>query len=698
MSFTSSVEAEYDIIIAGGAFLQSVRVFPYDSDARMRSLGGTAGCVIAGRLASASPDLRILVLEAGPPTKDVLTHIQPARYLSHLAPTSTTVQFHVGNKSEALAGRQLVVMSGQCLGGGSSVNFQMYTRGSASDYDAWDQIFQNPGWGFTDLISLFKKTETYQVRPGAPNHGYSGPLKVSYGGTYTNVGEQFLEVVGQVDKERTIGDGLDANDFNSVNVYNVSMPLCCRLVAAKLLTEDFACCIRQRWAKWIDEKTGKRSDVPHHFIYDQEGTNNLHVVTGICVKRVIFQLRTSLFPGDRATGVEFQWNTRIVPSADIDMHTVSAKRMVVVSAGAFGSPAILERSGIRAPFILNKFGIPRVADLEGVGESYQDHNVVFTPYIAASDADSLDAIIRNETDEVSLTSGQWFKDGNGLMASNGIDAGMKMRPSADELREWGPEFKRRWDIEFADKPVILIGLGSMLLGNAALMEPRKYYSVAYFNLYPAARGHVHVTSAEDVAACLDFKDGYLEECVFFDAFRLSTTHFRTLVVALVSDSIADVKPLVWGYKFTCEIARRMPAFRGKCAPLHSKFPKGSNAALVEDGMPFPLDTPKVVYSSEDDEAIEKYIRGINELKQSLATCWHSLGTCAMKPRGEGGVVDPKLSVYGTKGLKVADMSICPGNVGGNTYSTALVIGENAVIIVSEDLRTKSEMFRFLFLI
>ena len=86
------------------------------------SPGGAAGCLLAGRLAAASPTLTILVLEAGPPTRELLAHIQPARYLSHLAPTSTTVRFHKAEKKEALGRRELVVPCGQCLGGGSSVN------------------------------------------------------------------------------------------------------------------------------------------------------------------------------------------------------------------------------------------------------------------------------------------------------------------------------------------------------------------------------------------------------------------------------------------------------------------------------------------------------------------------------------------------------------------------------------------------
>ena len=84
--------------------------------------GGTSGCVVAGRLAVADPSLSILVIEAGPPTRDDDLHTQPARYRYHLRPETTTIKFHPARESAALGGRGPIVPSGQCVGGGSSVN------------------------------------------------------------------------------------------------------------------------------------------------------------------------------------------------------------------------------------------------------------------------------------------------------------------------------------------------------------------------------------------------------------------------------------------------------------------------------------------------------------------------------------------------------------------------------------------------
>jgi hypothetical protein len=87
-----------------------------------RPVGGAAGCIVAGRLAAADPDLRILVLEAGPPTYNSPAHRQPARFISHITPGSRTVRVHASRPSAALGDRSTLVPCGQCLGGGGSIN------------------------------------------------------------------------------------------------------------------------------------------------------------------------------------------------------------------------------------------------------------------------------------------------------------------------------------------------------------------------------------------------------------------------------------------------------------------------------------------------------------------------------------------------------------------------------------------------
>ncbi|KAJ6624000.1 GMC oxidoreductase-domain-containing protein [Mycena sp. CBHHK59/15] len=593
---------EFDIIFAGG---------------------GSSGCLIAGRLAAADPSLKILVLEAGEHTRGLAAHTQPARYFSHLAPTSTTVTFNVSKPSEHIGGRALVTPSARCMGGGSSVNFAMYTRAAASDYDDWENVFGNSGWGSKDLVPLLKKTETYQVKPGEPTHGYSGPLKVSSGGTYTNIGQQFLGVAGQYDKVRGITE--DVNGLFSCNQYG-------------------------RWQKWIDADKGTRSDVPHHFIYNQDHNKNLQILTRSRVKRVIFEYT-------RAVGVEFVNDTVLNADADQAVQTALASRLVVVSAGAFGSPTILERSGIGSADVLRRHGVQTMVDLPGVGENYQDHNVVFVPYLASEEAETLDAFFRGDKEEEAHLFEQWSTSGKGLMAHNGLDAGAKLRPTADELKELGPAFENRWKTYFEkahDKPVIWVGPVSAYLGDPSAAPARKYYSVGYFTQYPVSRGHVHISSADDANAAPDFDAGFLSDP-------------------------ADLATLRWGYKKSRELARRLNVYRGEYLPGNPTFSEGSAARCRDGARPVDVLADDIVYTEEDDAAIETYNRNF------VQTAWHSLGTCAMKPPGDMGVVDERLNVYGVEGLKVADISIAPANVAANTYSTALVIGEKATVIIAEEL-------------
>lgn len=123
-------------------------------------IGGTAACIIAARLAEASPELAILVIEGGPNNLNEPSVVNPAFFLQHLLPTSKTAIFYKGNKSERLAGREPIVPSGGMLGGGSSINFMMYTRAQRPDFDSW----QTPGWSADELYPFLNKVRTCPSR------------------------------------------------------------------------------------------------------------------------------------------------------------------------------------------------------------------------------------------------------------------------------------------------------------------------------------------------------------------------------------------------------------------------------------------------------------------------------------------------------------------------------------------------------
>lgn len=115
--------------------------------------GGTSGCIIAGRLAEADPDLSILVIEGGANNRGVASIVHPVFFLQNIVPTSTTAIFYKGNKAKQLANREPIVPCGGTLGGGSSINFMMYTRAQRSDFDSWKM----PGWSADEMWPFLKK-------------------------------------------------------------------------------------------------------------------------------------------------------------------------------------------------------------------------------------------------------------------------------------------------------------------------------------------------------------------------------------------------------------------------------------------------------------------------------------------------------------------------------------------------------------
>jgi alcohol oxidase len=178
-------------------------------------------------------------------------------------------------------------------------------------------------------------------------------------------------------------------------------------------------------------------------------------------------------------------------------------------------------------------------------------------------------------------------------------------------------------------------------------------------MYPYSRGHLHITGP-NMADPLDFRLNFFTD-----------------------QEDIDIKQLTWGYKNSREIMRRSAFYRGELASTHPIFPPGSKAKLVEVNAPlFERDRSAVKnleYSADDDKAIESFLR------RSVQTTWHSLGTNKMAPREKMGVVDKGLNVYGVERLKVVDLSIAPGNVGGNTNNTAMMIGEKGADIIAKDL-------------
>ncbi|KAF4965138.1 hypothetical protein FSARC_7005 [Fusarium sarcochroum] len=589
---------EVDIIIAGG---------------------GTTACVIAARLSDGDPKLAILVIESGPDNYNEPGIVHPGLFLGNLIPTSKNNTFFMGKASEDLANRPLPVTAGRVIGGGSSINTMAYARGQMSDYDSWD----TPGWSTNELRPYLNKFETYHGDGAKEHHGTNGPIQVSEGShRYFKAMDDFLSTTEELGwRENKDLQSTQPDTINGV----------------------------QKSLRYVS-KDGRRQDAAHCYLHPRlrDGNHpNLHVVVETEVVRVIFEERV-------AVGVICRPNPEFSSAEETQPKTIKARKLIISSCGAFGSPALLERSGVGEASLLDQFGIPVVEDLPGVGTGYEDHQAMNYAYKTnLKSEETSDAVVFGYWDPQKLVA-----ENSPVLGHNGQEACLKIRPTDEEVTALGPEFQKSWDLYFKeklDKPLALMAFITCFPGYDPNMQREQYLGLSVFTSYPFSRGHVHI-GGKSPSDPIDFDSGFLAD----------------------AGSI-DVKKHIWGYKKQREVMRRMESYRGEFATWHPPFPATSEAACVERTEPLGKNVSPIQYTREDDAIIEQFVR------EKVGSLWHSMGTCKMAPREKAGVVNETLGVHGLKRLKIADMSITPGNVGANTASTAFAIGEKAADLFLAEL-------------
>lgn len=271
---------------------------------------------------------------------------------------------------------------------------------------------------------MVRKVETYHGPSSSDTHGVDGPVQISRGPFHVATSENdFIKAIGEVGwQEIPDLQTLDAN--NGV----------------------------QRAMRFVSPD-GKRQDAAHVYLHPrlQDGKHpNLHVVVESQVIRV-------LFDGKRAVGIEYQANSAF--QSDTSRKIVKARKLIVISAGAFGSPLLLERSGVGAPEILERAGLPLIQELHGVGASYQDHQLLAYPYRSAlSPEETFDALASGRVD-----AGQLIATNSDIIGWNAQDITCKLRPSDADVAGLGSNFQHVWNRDFKDnanKPLIMIALVS----------------------------------------------------------------------------------------------------------------------------------------------------------------------------------------------------------------------------------------------
>ncbi|MBC2837338.1 GMC family oxidoreductase [Paragemmobacter straminiformis] len=280
--------------------------------------GGSAGCVLAARL-SAGGEAQVLLLEAGGQDRSVLFHWPAgfARMTKGIASWgwSTVPQRHMQD-------RVLWYTQARVIGGGSSINAQIYTRGNRGDYDGWAAECGCEGWSYSEVLPYFRRAEGNE-RFADAFHGTDGPLGVSMPRATLPVCDAFVRA-GQ-------GWGMPYNpDFNGAAQAGVGF-------------------------YQLTQRAARRSSAAVAYLRPAEARPNLRVRTGGQVRRILIR-------AGRAVGVEM-----------VDGSVLHARCEVILAAGAIGSPRLLQLSGIGPSAHLGKAGIPVVHDLAGVGENLQDH-------------------------------------------------------------------------------------------------------------------------------------------------------------------------------------------------------------------------------------------------------------------------------------------------------------------------------------
>ncbi len=283
---------------------------------------GSAGCVLAARL-SEDPAVRVCLIEAGPADRHPLIHIPLG--VTWLIKHPRLNWCYWSAPQQHLNGRKVFLPRGRVLGGSSSINGTIYIRGHRSDYDDW-AAWGNPGWSYAEVLPYFRKSENNEQFTESPYHGVGGPLNVSDCESYNPLTDMMLEAAS-----------------------SLQFPL----------TEDFNGREQEGFGKrQVTVRGGRRESTATAFLRDAKKRDNLTIVSDALASRVVFE-------GRRAAGVD------IVQAGE--RRRIEARREVVISAGAFASPAILQRSGIGDGAALQRHGIETVHHAPQVGRNLQDH-------------------------------------------------------------------------------------------------------------------------------------------------------------------------------------------------------------------------------------------------------------------------------------------------------------------------------------
>jgi len=396
---------------------------------------GTAGCVLANRL-SKNPDKRVLLLEAGGKDDYVWIHI-PVGYLYCINNPRTDWMLRT-EAEPGLNGRSLIYPRGKVLGGCSSINGMIYMRGQQRDYDEWAALTGDDSWRWDQVLPLFKKSEDH-YSGNAEFHGQGGEWRVEKQRLSWEILDAFRDAAAEVGIPKT-------DDFNRGN--------------------NEGCGYFD-----VNQKRGIRWNASKAFLKPAATRGNLTIMTGCQVRRLRI---VDGEHGKRCTGVEFIGGGR--------EWFADAVQETVLAAGAIGSPAILQYSGIGNGSQLQQAGVSVVHDLPGVGGNLQDHLQIRSAF-KITGAKTLNKMANSLLGKARI----------GLEYALFQTGPMSMAPSQLGAFTRSDASQATPNLQYHVQPLSLEKFGDPLHDFPA-------FTASVCNLRPTSRGYVRITGADPLAA------------------------------------------------------------------------------------------------------------------------------------------------------------------------------------------------------
>nr|WP_100548273.1 MULTISPECIES: GMC family oxidoreductase N-terminal domain-containing protein [unclassified Pseudomonas] len=407
---------------------------------------GTAGCLLANRL-SADENCQVLLLEAGSPDNYPWIHI-PVGYLYCIDNPRTDWRFRTA-ASPGLNGRELLYPRGKTLGGCSSINGMIYMRGQAQDYDSWAQVTGDSEWSWENCLRDFRAHEDHyrldanvaggldsQIERFRTLHGSGGEWRIEKQRLRWEILDAFAEAAQQAGIPAT--DDFNGGDNRGVGYFEVN------------------------------QRSGWRWNASKAFLKPIRKRRNLTIWTGAQVSRLLFEPRENSQPV--CCGVEV--------SHDGQRYRVQTRREVILSAGAIGTPQLLQLSGVGDASLLREHKIPVVQHLPGVGDNLQDHLQIRSIY-QISGAPTLNTQATNI----------WGKAAIALQYALKRSGPMSMAPSQLGIFTSSDESYRYPNIQYHVQPLSLEAFGQPLHTFPAI-------TASVCNLRPSSRGKVTIKSSD----------------------------------------------------------------------------------------------------------------------------------------------------------------------------------------------------------